>query len=84
MFESLFSSYIENIYAEYINIIYVCAVLSGLLKLSIIFIDLHNYIFNAFLRKNAGFILFPKDWTLHAILWLKRESAVEWALEMLK
>lgn len=48
MFDSLFSSYIESIYTEYINLMYVCAVLSGFLKLNVIFIDLHNYIFNAY------------------------------------
>lgn len=60
MFDSNFSNYIENIYDEYINLMYVYAILSGLLKLNIVFVGLHNYIFNAFLRRNASF-LFPKD-----------------------
>ena len=60
MFDSNFSNYIENIYAEYINLMYVYAILSGLLKLNIVFVGLHNHIFNAFLRRNASF-LFPKD-----------------------
>lgn len=35
MFDSLFSSYIENICAGYINFVSVCAILSELLKLNI-------------------------------------------------
>lgn len=60
MFDSNFSNYIENIYDEYINLMYIYAILSGLLKLNIVFVGLRNYIFNAFLSRNASF-LFPKD-----------------------
>lgn len=37
MFDSLFSSYTENIYAGYINLVGVCAILSELLRLNIFY-----------------------------------------------
>ena len=52
MFDSSFSSYIESIYSGYVNLMYACVILSELLKLNIVFVGLHNYIFNAFLSRN--------------------------------
>ena len=56
MFDSSFSSYIESIYSGYINLMLACVILSGLLTLNIVFVGLHNYIFNAFLSRNYFFI----------------------------
>lgn len=75
MFDSLFSSYIANISALYINLMYVCAILSELLKLNIVFIGLFNYIFNAFLRRNASFHI-PQRLNLECHLVVKERISI--------
>jgi len=54
---------------------YACVILSGLLKLNIVFVGLHNYIFKAFLSRNYFFI--PQRLNLECHLVVKREMALE-------
>lgn len=55
---------------------YVCVILSELLNLNVVFRGLYNYIFNAFLRRNASFFFIPQRLNLECHLVVKERISI--------